>query len=418
MNWKKQNRLEFLKNMNKEWLLVIISVFIYSITLLIHFIYTKYINPDYSLLISDQIKFFNRGNSILIGLIPYKDFQVDAAALSPYLWSPVILTSMFITGDFTYETITEANYLSFESMIFSSYLFRIFFSICLIISAVILYRLEEKRQKTKAFLISLLYVLNPFFLYLVSFWGSDECIVPLLILLPIYFFEKEKNVLAIAFIILGTGLKYFPILLCPLIWIYGKNWKERIIHSFIFLLFLLTISLPFYLIAPEEYLLQFENPITAPVNQGLFTLIQAFVSINLDDYNLIFQIAALGTILTSGLYLFLKREKWSYQRTIVLFALFLLLYPKIQLSYFVIVIPFLYSLFFKQKRGKWLNLIYFFSGVFSGMASIYIIYTPDVSSIIRILSWTNLAIYYTTTIITIILYLFTRRNFDLFISDN
>ena len=101
--------------------------------------------------------------------------------------------STAVCVDCLLDLVTKENFFLSESMMLSSYIFRIFFALCLIISAVLLYRLESKRNNKHALNLSLVYILNPFFLYHFSFWGSDECLLPLLILLPIYLFEKGNN---------------------------------------------------------------------------------------------------------------------------------------------------------------------------------------------------------------------------------
>ncbi|MHA1260329.1 MAG: hypothetical protein ACTSRO_11935, partial [Candidatus Heimdallarchaeaceae archaeon] len=70
--------------------LILLQVLIYTILLLFHFVYTSFINPDYGIIISDQIPFYNRGKGVLFGLIPYRDIYTNAAPLSPYLWAPIV----------------------------------------------------------------------------------------------------------------------------------------------------------------------------------------------------------------------------------------------------------------------------------------------------------------------------------------
>ncbi|MHA2256236.1 MAG: glycosyltransferase 87 family protein, partial [Candidatus Heimdallarchaeaceae archaeon] len=346
--------------------LILISSFIYIVTLLIHFIYTSYFNPDFQIIISDQVVFFNRGMGIIQGRIPYRDFYVNAAPLSSYLWAPLVLVSMIGTGDYSTDFVNYENYMNSSSMMILSYSFRIFFAICIILSAVLLYKLEEKRNNKYSFLIALLYCINPFFLHMASFWGSDECIVPLLILLPIYLYERGNKTLANLSIVLGAGLKYFPLLLAPLIWIYSKNWRERFFQSIIFLLGLTAVVLPFYLLSPSEFLLQFQDKITAPGNDGILTVIQEFFSINLENLSRVFPILTMMIIGSVGLILFTRREKWSYHQTVVLLLVYLIFFHKMQISYLAMIIPFLYVGLFSKGSIKILSFLLFLFGVFEG----------------------------------------------------
>ncbi|MCK4254967.1 MAG: hypothetical protein KAX32_10910, partial [Candidatus Heimdallarchaeota archaeon] len=278
-------------------------------------------------------------------------------------------------------------------------------------SALLLYRLEYNRNNKNALRLSLLYILNPFFLYLFSFWGSDECLLPLLILLPIYLYEKGNNTLATLSIVLGTGFKYFPILLAPLIWIYAKNWKERSMQTLLFLLGLTAISLPFYLIAPEAFINQFKNPIVSPRNQGLLTLIQNFVNSDINEYNLIIQIVTMSLILLAGLFFFLKKSEWKYHKTIVFLIIFFVIYPKIQVSYFAMIIPFTSIYVFTEGKIKWSFLIYYILGTTLGEATDYLLADTQKFLYLEVMCWLSVGLFYLTSLLFILYFLFfNKRN--------
>ncbi len=344
-----------------------------------------------------------------VGRYMISTVSVDAASLSPYLWAPIVFLSMFITGDYSTEFVTSDNYFLNESMMLSSYIFRIFFAFCLIISALLLYRLEYNRNNKNAFRLSLLYILNPFFLYLFSFWGSDECLLPLLILLPVYLYEKGNNSLATLSIVLGTGFKYFPILLAPLIWIYSKNWKERSMQTLLFLIGLTAVSLPFYLIAPEAFINQFKNPIVSPRNQGLLTLIQNFVNSDINEYNLIIQIVTMSLILLAGLFFFLKKSEWKYHKTVVFLIIFFVIYPKIQVSYFAMIIPFTSIYVFAERKIKWSFLIYYILGTTLGEATDYLLADTQKFLYLEVMCWLSIGLFYLTSLLYIFYFLFFNK---------
>lgn len=384
--------------------LVLISLFVYAITLLIHYVYTHYFNPNYKIIISDQVVFFNRGMGILIGEVPYRDFYVNAAPLSSYLWAPFVLVSMISASNFSTSFVTVENYFESSSMMILSYVFRIFFAFCIIVSGVILYKLEEKRNNKHAFLISLLYTINPFFLHLNSFWGSDECIVPLLILLPIYLYERGKKTIPTLIIILGAGLKYFPILITPLILIYCKNWKERIIQTLIFLLGIATIVLPLYLLAPTEFIFQFQDNITAPGNEGILTVIQEFFNISIEHINYIFPIMTVIGVGIVGFALFLRRKEWSYHQTVSLLLVFLIFYQKMQISYLAMIVPFLFVGFFAKGYLKLINIGVFLFGIFEGYFASQLIKNSLEKIVWRVLSWIEVSIFYVLMILLLLIY--------------
>ena len=359
------------KKLSNSVKLLSISILIYVIILIIHFIYVRFINPDYGQFISDQVVFFNRGKNIIQGQLPYRDFSTNAAPLSPFLWASFVLISMIGSGDFTAGIVDTIGLPTLPSMILFSYVLRLFFALCLVLSGLVLLKIEERRNNKHAFLLSLFYTVNPFFLYLVSFWGSDECIVPLLILLPIYLFERGNNSLGTLSIILGTGFKYFPILLAPLILIYSKRWLDRIIQILIFIVSLLLITLPFYLISPEGFLNQFKDLPSEQGNQGLYSVIQGYFGISLNQYNLIFQVIAAVLVCLAGIYLIIKIEKWQYQKTAIILLVFLLAYPKIQVSYIVLIFPFIFSTFFLKGFIKWVSLTLLVFGSAMGESHLY-----------------------------------------------
>ncbi|MCE7749763.1 MAG: DUF2029 domain-containing protein [Candidatus Heimdallarchaeota archaeon] len=359
--------------MTKIQKIILISIIIYSLTLVFHALYVSYIDPSYQVIIADQVVFYNRGKGVLYGLLPYRDFYTKAAPLSSYLWAPLILISMIFTNDYSPDLLTSANYTDSASMMFSSYVFRTFFVICLIAAAVVLYKLLELKKNKHSFWISLTFAINPFFLYLVSFWGSDESILPLLILLPIYLFEKKKSYLATIIIILGAGLKYVPIFLAPLIWIYSENWKQRIIQSVILLLGIVAVYLPFYFVDPAGFLAQFDNKIAHDGNQGILSVLQTSSAINFDEYSYVFVIVTFLLLAGFSLYFFFKKENWNYQLVNVLFMVFLLFYPKIQFSFVVLMYPFLFISIFKKRFERWISLTVLITSMISGeMANLLI----------------------------------------------
>jgi hypothetical protein len=347
---------------------------------------------------------------VLLGRVPYRDFYVNAAPLSSYLWAPLVLVSMVATTNYSTNFVNYDNYLDSSSMLLLSYIFRIFFVICIILSALILYKLELKRENKHSFTIALLYCVNPFFLHLVSFWGSDECIVPLLILLPIYLFEKGNKTAANIVIVLGAGFKYFPILLAPLIWIYGKKWKDRITQTLVFVTGLAVIVLPLYFLSPSEFLFQFKDKITAPGNAGIITVIQEFFHLNIENIGYIFPIITILMLGLVSLVLFLRRKNWSYHQTISLLLVYLIFFHKMQISYLAMIVPFLYIGAFAKVSIKILNISLYIFGVFEGYFAPGLINHTLEKIVWQVFSWIEISIFYVLMIIATILYTIKNSN--------
>lgn len=393
----------------KETWLILIPLIVYLIALLVHFFYIHYINPDFGIIIADQVVFYNRGKGILLGLVPFKDIYTNAAPLSPYLWSPIIFISMIGTNDYSNDYVDMNNFENSSSMMLSSYIFRLFFILTIILSSILLYRLELKRKNKYSFPIALIYSINPFFLNLVTFWGSDECILPLLILLPIYLYERGNKTLGTFFIALGVGFKYFPVFIAPIIWIYSKTWKERIIQTLMFFILLTSIILPFYLLAPETFLFYLKDPIDAPGNQGILTIIQSYFIIDLDTHSRIFQIITAIMVCLIGLILFIRKDKWVYYQTVALLLTYLVFYQKFQLSYIVLAFPFLFIAFFKKGIIRWTSISFYIIGLFYGIIALYLINGSFTTLIYPILAWIYVAVFYVILISLIILFILNRN---------
>ena len=376
--------------------LVILSVCVYTIVLVVNALIVNFADTGFSILISDQLVFYNRGLGVLRGEVPYRDFYTHAAPLSPYLWFFIVIISMLLSGDFSTTALQLDTYLDSAGMVLSSYVFRVFFAFCLISSAIILYKLLELKGYQKSFWIALIYSINPYFLYLTSFWGSDECIIPLLILLPIYLLEKKKYYLASVSLIIGTGLKYFPILIVPLILIYNKRVRHILIQLSITTIGIVACYLPFYFLDSEAFLAQFNYPLDNARNQGLAAFHEHFSSSNfspLDSYEyLTITVVLIGLF---SLVLFLTRDNWSFEKTLSILILFLLLFPKIQFSYFVLIFPFLMVMIFKRNYFSVVYALTFLCSMMGGVTADYILSYEG----------TNIFSYISAWIITIILYL-------------
>lgn len=390
---------------SKKAKLLLILVVVYTITLIVHYVYTHYIDLEMRVIISDQIVIYTRGRDVLFGRLPYRDFYTNAAALSPYVWAPMAMLAMFSTKDFSLETVWWTNYESLEGMMAFTYIIRGFFVLCIILATFLLYKIEYQKKNKRAFLIALLFGINPFFLNLVSFWGSDESVLPLLILLPIYFFERGNSTIASFLIGLGATIKYFPILLAPLIWIYGKKWRERIYNSIIFIAVVIAANLPFYFISKDRYMMQFEDIIGEGGNHGIATVVQAYFGVNLEESNFVFLVIELILLALVGGYLFVRRKKWTYYQTSALLLVHLITYQKMHSSYIVMVFPFLFVALFQKGIVRWLNGLMYITGFFLGSAAVAIVNETANNRFLEFLCWDLVLLFYVCMTALIVIYM-------------
>lgn len=362
------------QNLSKEQLLVLISAGIYLVSLIIHYFYTHYIDPMYGIMIADQRNFEVRAWGVLNFKVPYRDFYVNAAPLSPYLWGALMVPSTMGGADF-------------------SYVLRMFFAITLITSGVLLYRIIDQENSSMVFVITLIYTVNPFFLYLLTFWGSDECLLPFLFLLPIYLFKRGNNTLATIAIVVGAGLKYFPVILAPLIWYYTRSWFERIKESVIFGGTLLGATLPFYFADKEKFLKQFEDPVGEGGNQGIHTVVEYALHINLDQYSFALLIVCLGVLAVISLIIFFKRENFSYYHSLAIIMAFLIFYKKIQASYWTMAYPFIFALIIHKARGRKIGLLWMILSFGYGEVANYLI-RGGTKKLLNLGAWTYVVLFY------------------------
>jgi len=364
--------------MKEERTLLIILTGTYLLAFIVFLIYSLIINPNYDIAISDQNAFIIRGSGILNGKIPYRDFNNNAAPLSGYLWLPFVFLSNITKIDF-------------------GYLIRILFSSAIILSSLILYKLEKKRNNPHAFFVSLIYGCNPFFFYLIFIWGTDETLCPLLVLGPIYFFEKGKKEVGTLLIVIGAGIKYFPILLVPAIWLYSKNWKSRVLLSILFLTLLSLITIPFYVLAPEAFLSQFDDPVGNIADQGLPTIIYWFFNLEMNKINIILKLVCIIVITITGLIIILKKN-WDYSVFVLPFLAFFIFYTKFQLSYIVIIFPFLFKDFHKLSKNSVIGALIYLLSMYYGEAANALIHIRELPIWLLIFNWFIVALFYISLI--------------------
>jgi hypothetical protein len=215
-----------------------------------------------------------------------------------------------------------------------------------------------------------------------------------LILLPIYLFERGNKAAATLMIVLGAGLKYFPIILAPLIWIYCKRWKERVIQTITFLIGLALVILPLYILSPSDFIFQFQDKITAPGNDGILTVIQEFFNLNFENISFIFPIITVVMLGIVSLVIFLRRSDWTYHKTIALLLVYLTFFHKMQISYLAMIVPFLCLGIFSKGPIKLLNLAIYIFGIFEGYFATLLIDNSIKRIIWQVLSWLEICMFY------------------------
>ena len=141
--------------------------------------------------------------------------------------------------------------ISFKNINFCLLLFKLLNLIVHLLNCYLIYKITKKLK------FSIIYGLNPYIL--MEFLGMvhNDVIVVLFVLLSIYFLVKKKNLLtSVVFLAIATGIKYFTILLLPIIILYhykdekkiGKRFLKCIIYGMVFVAVMLI-----------EYALYYKN---------------------------------------------------------------------------------------------------------------------------------------------------------------
>ncbi len=380
--------------LSNPWKIAIFTILFYSFCFAVHFLYTQYIDPTYQRIIADQWIFFIRGDGLISGLIPYKDFSNAAGPLAPLMWGTIVIICRLTGLDITYES---------DSF---SYMLRIFFIIGVIFSAIIIYRMESERKNPHAYSLTLLYCFNPFFVILATFWGSDELLVPLLMILPVYLYERGNITMGTLSIFIGTGLKYWPIIFAPLVWIYTKDWRQRIKQTILLISLLLLMLAGAYILSDGEVLKHIDRSGTAEGDHGITAVMDAMFNIGIKTYSRFFTIGTIVGLGLVGLYLFYRREDWTYHRAVALCFTYLLFYQKIQSSYMVMAYPFILAGIYLNSERRWFNLGYYFLAMMMGVAAIELIEKRARTTLVLVYWVFLFYTYYANLIAVLIIYLF------------
>ena len=124
----------------------------------------------------------------------------------------------------------------------------------------LIYKISGKKQ------FSIIYGLNPFILLECIGNVHNDIILVFFVLLALYFVTKKKNIyISILFLALATGIKYFTILLLPIIIMYYFRDEKRIGIRF---LKCIQFGILFLVIFALEYILYFRD---LQVILGMFT---------------------------------------------------------------------------------------------------------------------------------------------------
>lgn len=167
----------------------------------------------------------------------------------PFLPKLKELYSIFTLWNFKWEgnTIHFANILTDHQLFRALFFFKVPYLICDFIIGFALYQLL-KEDKRKAFIALIIWALNPFVLQSIYALGQLDIIVTMFIILSVLAIKMKRPYLAVTCLSLGGGVKIIPLVLIPLVvFILGRDFKEKIKLALVSLVIFLLPFVPFYL---------------------------------------------------------------------------------------------------------------------------------------------------------------------------
>jgi len=311
---------QFKQNRQLE-IIIIVSIIVHSILLLFDLFMTHILNKETLSGITfgfmtdkapDIEVYKARSKTILNGGILYRDVYTENPPLIQYL-----LVLPYAAGG-------------------SILAYQIYFSAFNILSAILIYKFPLTEDKKLEFYASLLFITNPLTPIVAILKVTDETVCVFFFLLPIYFLLKNRLRLASLFLAIGFLVKFFPILLLPILLKEEKKWFERLILLGITSVTIILIYLPFYLIAPDEVM----HPIRRYFidqkveGSGLYSIIVHDANISLPEITK--RLLFIPIVLAYG---FVFKRNYNPLKSItIIIIIFLIVYTKVHFEYYLYAI--------------------------------------------------------------------------------
>lgn len=205
--------------------------------------------------------------------------------------------------------------LSFKNIDFCILLFKLLNIIVHLLNCYLIYKITKKIK------FSVIYGLNPYIFMEFIGMVHNDIIVVLFILLSLYFLKKKKNIfISITFLAIATGIKYFTILLLPILVLYhfrnenkiGKRILKCIIYGLLFLAIMLI-----------EYALYYKN-------MNIFTAMMVQnEKLSKSIYSSLIGMGVLGKVVYINLFgRIIEISKVSYYLRKIVFIFFVITYVK------------------------------------------------------------------------------------------
>jgi len=291
------------------------------------------------------------GQLLLEGKIPYRDIPIGKTDYPPLI-SYTMMIMVFLCGD-------------------NVFLCKLPFIIGDILIGYVLYIFTKEWQvdsdsdnaSRRNYTITLLYLFLPYPIFESSYIGRFDSIPTLFLLLTIYFLQKENYSYAGLCWGIGIMFKWFPVIIAPVIFLYFfKTHKLKDLTRFLLItcVVCLLISLPFLILAPNQYVSRYLYHLTGRVIStdlaiySLYSYLATDYSVTVRIVSMIIQVGALlGVILKFSV----ARKVFELPFVLIILSglflnVFVLFNRIINPQYWFWYAPLLLFLIFLQKTAK------------------------------------------------------------------
>lgn len=275
--------------------------------------------------VTDEWTFISRGEAVLKGKIPYKDFYLPTGPLMPYFYCAAPLMAQI-------------------TPIHVTYWFRLLYSIFNAITAWAIYqgfKAEGAEYKEWGYRAGYLYGLNPVIIFMALIWGTDETILAALLSLAAWQISRKSWFWASLLVIIGSCAKYFSIFLLPFLFLTRPKISEGIIVILANITVILSTYVSFFLLAEDGVRVQFDRfllkaPLEMKEDNGIWCFLAADGYFNIRAIPFPFyQIMVIGIPLLLAFWIVFSK-RGDFTRMAAPGLLFLLFYSKFQSCYLLI----------------------------------------------------------------------------------
>jgi hypothetical protein len=267
---------------------------------------------------SDISFYQERAQTILDGKWLYRDVQSEAPPLISYFF---VVPQLFGGSVAAYQC---------------------YFAAFTMLTAMTLYYGLRRWDDLKAFKIAVIYLLSPFGVIESVFGIQDESIMVFLFLLAVLLALRGNGRLSALTVAVGIWTKVFAGLFYPVLFLKTKGRRERLVHLGIIAAFSIAISLPFLVVAPNEFL-------AFPTYYFLGGSAMPATGISIWDFLGMGGLNVPGTVLLgvalagliAGLWLIKKRELEIWQGTLLIMVVFLIFYSRVLVGYYILPVTLL-----------------------------------------------------------------------------